>query len=274
MHGSPQLFGRLERRTCERMGQSHAAIQVEASGSHGVEASGKHLGEARGKGGGEDAIFRPARTQLKALDVPPTHVFHSNSRIDFYNNLHSMRRLILKASNFDENTPYYEMPVNSGVKDLIGNCRPVHRCGLTTFRLILQTGKLESRHMLQAIRHDPYDALEKQVQEDVRIYYMMSAYIKKLDVMPLVKWVVDSAKEELARLRGDFTPPFVEAAKQSEAEAMMFYGWNSLSFKAKEVIVELWNELPEPIKEGLDNIVVALRNLLGLPNYPDALTAT
>ena len=230
------------------------------------------MGQAHAAGEAH-AVFRPARTQLKALDVPPTQMFDSNSGIDFYDNMHRMRRLILKANGFNEDIPYYEIPVNRKVKELIGNCRPVHRCDLRTFKLILQTGTLESRHIRQAIQDDPYDVLEKQVQADMRIYYMMSAYTKKLDVMPLVKWVVYFAKEELARLRGEPAQAFVEAAKQSEAEAMVFYGWNGLSFKTKEVMLGLWNELPEPIKDALDSIAAALRDLLGLPNYPGALTA-
>ena len=164
------------------------------------------------------------------------------------------------------------MPVQPCVKELIGNCRPIHRCDLKTFRLISETGLLESRHMRKSIAEDPYNVLEKQVKGDLRIYAMMSTYTKGQDVMPLVKWIVDCAKEELARLRHEDTTSRVSATAKSMDEARIFYGWNSTFFQAKEMLNELWNLLPNPLTEPVGRVTAGFRNLFQLSGAAAAVT--
>ena len=226
------------------------------------------------------SFFTP-KDGLPTLPLPPTHVFNLEAEhgVNYYQNLHYMRSLILKENNKDPDTPYFEMPVSAKLKELIGYLRPVHRCNLAIFKSILETGTLESRQVRSSIAEDPYAALEKKVKADVRIYALMLSFTKNKAVEPLVAWIVASAQQALAQMQSENGQTTTHLQRSNlrnkvnrlEAEAFSFYGWNETSHWLKDKINKLIEGLPEELQEALDGLIAAFRQLLGLPDRHGAL---
>ena len=216
---------------------------------------------------------------LPTLPLPPTQIFNLDAKhgVNYYENLHCMRSRILQANGLNLDIPFFDMPVNKGVKELVGCFRPVHRCNLETFQSILDTGTLESRQVRCSIAENPYGVLESQVKADARIYALMSAFTKQKPVEPLVAWIVASAKEELASLKSiedDFHASLQSIrelaslrseSRKLQAEAMSFYGWDMDRSLFKEALNSIVEALPERVQEALDGLIAFLRHLLGLP---------
>ena len=55
-------------------------------------------------------------------------------------------------------------------------------------------------------------------------------------------------------------------------KARIFYGWNSISFQWKEMLTELWNLLPDPLKESVSQVTAGFRTLFQLPAGVGAVT--